>query len=567
MPRILFDDFKGGRNTLDSVNKIKNNQSPDAENCWVENNALTQRRGFTSTAITISSLSVIPQQLAATQLAASSLLRLAFIGRVTAHSQRYLGYTDNGSSFSFAAYRAGTCSTAGSSTTITGASTAWANNVAVGDYFIPSGGAANRITAVNSDTDITVTTAVNLGAGTAYQIIQKITQNTRPAAMALFDVSGAQNLYITDGARSYRYDGTDVFRTDTTDSMPAGYILVPFKNYLFILGHNNTDIRWCDLKDPTSWPSANAQTITNVGDPIRGAIVYADSIVIFTRGKMYRFMGDVFDPSNATYVLESIAVPSDFSFTYSRSPVIHQGILKFLATDGFYAYTGGTQITKISKNIQGDIDGFRRLAFATEVMNDGAVGYVWKDRAWWAVPDDAETPQQQLNTIVMQDERGGWWKWPTAEYSAAGSFSDFAIARFGTSGSYQLMAGCIQTNQISVLDSGNQDNGGVSATQIVMLYTTEEVVFDKEVEFVRFFVKMKKQSSGDITVGFSIDRVAFVSKTIDMDEGVGTVIIKSAPIARMGKAIRMRITSTTINVAVEVYSIEVECNNTIAERI
>src|SRR3990167_6656764 len=178
MPKIIINDFRGGRNTRDALPSLRNNQSGDQENTWVENGALVQRRGHTATTISISSLSPIPEQLKITQLAANSLLRLMIVGRVSAHSQRYLTYTDNGTSFSFAAYRAGTCSTSGSSTTITGSSTDWDPNVAVCDYFIPSCGAATRITAVNSYTEIVVTSAVTLSAGTTYKVIMAIAQGS-----------------------------------------------------------------------------------------------------------------------------------------------------------------------------------------------------------------------------------------------------------------------------------------------------------------------------------------------------------------------------------------------------
>src|SRR3990167_3989158 len=562
MPKIIINDFRGGRNTRDALPSLRNNQSGDQENTWVENGALVQRRGHTVSTISISSLSPIPEQLKISQFAARSLLRLMIVGRVSAHSQRYLCYTDNGTSFSFAAYRAGTCSTSGSSTTVTGSGTAWNVNAQVGDYFIPSGGAANRITAVNSATEIIVTSAVNLSAGTAYQIIPAIAQGS-PCAMATFDLSSAQNLYIVDGARAYRYDGTDIFRIDASPTlMPVGKILVPHKNYLFVLRHDNVSTRWCDIRDPSSWPSANSQTVTTIADPVRGAVVYGDYIVIFTRSRMFRLLGDTFNPTNPTYVLQEISVPPGNTFYFSRSAVVHQGVLKFLTADGWYAYAGGVGIEKISDIINTDVDNIRRLNFAAESMQDSAVAFVHKNRMYCQVPDTTETPSTTNNTTYVLDENGAWWKWPTANNVSSGSFADFALAQFTAGGNEQLMAGNNQTNVISVFDTGNSEN----TTAIGGTWTSKEFVFDKDVTITQAWVTMKKQSAGNLTVAFSIDRASAISFTCDMTAGTGTVIRRSVPIGRVGKAFRVTVSNSTDSQTFEVYQIEVEYEKSEAER-
>lgn len=567
MPSIVLEDFLGGRNSVEAVSQLKNNQSADVKNFWAETRALKKRSGITTTAISINSLSPIPEQLKATMMAASSTLRLAIIGRVAAHSQRYLLTTDDGSAFVWAAYTVGTVSTIGSNIVINGSGSLWLQNVAVGDYFIPAGGSPNRITTVTNDVNITVTSAVNLSAGTAYQIIPAIAQGS-PAGMALFDVSSAQNLFIVDGSRAYRYDGSNVYRVDGAGgySMPTGKCLLVHKNYMFMLRHDTTTIRWCDIRDATSWPANNSQTVTRIDDPTRGFIVYGDSIIIFTRSRMFRLIGDVFNPANPTYRLEQISTPPEFNFYFSRTAVVHGGLLKFLAADGWYAYDGGTEVEKISTIVQGDVDGFRRLGFSAEAMQDSAVAYVYKGRMLCSVPDDAQTPGQTLNTIYVMDERGAWWPWPSATNATAGEVSDFAYTRFGSSGTYQLTGGNVGTNKLLTLDSGAADDSGA----IDGVWRSKEFVFPDDVEFVEMLVDIKKQSTGTLTLGFSIDRNSEVTQSVAMTGGSaasGGVIRRRIPIARIGKAIRVSIRNNTATDSVEVYRIEVTFNKAEGYRV
>lgn len=554
MPKIVLEDFRGGRNTLEAVNAVKNNQSPDQENCWAPTRGIEKRLGFTTTAVTADSLTPYPEQLITTHLAASSLMRLCMIGRVVAHSLRYLLTTDNGTSFTWAGYRAGTCGTGGVAlTTITGAGgTAWSSHVKIGDYFIKSGGTANRITAVNSDTEIVVTTAETITNGTSYKILKQLVQGS-PCGLARFDVSGAENLWMADGTQMHRYDGTDVLTVTTAPAL-IPKILLPHKNYMFGLRHDNTTIIWSAIKDATSWPAANTQTITNVGDPIRGGVVYSNSIIIFCRNSMYRLTGDTFDPSNPTYVLDRIPTPPNFNFTFSRCVAIHQGILKFLTADGWYGYAGGSEVTKISNIIQADVASFRRLAFAAEAMQDSAHAFVHNDRLWCVVPDNNETPTDTLNSVYVQDENGAWWKWPTSANTTGGEFGEFALAKFGASGTYQLMAGSVGTNKLSVVDTGNSDD----STAIDGYWITKEIVFPNEVEFVTATVTMEKQSAGNLTFSFSIDRRTFVDKTCDMTSGAGNVIRLQIPIGRVGKAIRLKVRNATLAQTFKVYAMEFE---------
>ena len=81
-------------------------------------------------------------------------------------------------------------------------------------------------------------------------------------------------------------------------------------------------------------------------------------------------------------------------------------------------------------------------------------------------------------------------------------------------------------------------------------------MFPNDVTFIEAAVTMKKQSAGNLTFSFSVDRATFVDKTCDMTAGVGTVIRKIVPISRVGKAIRFRVANNTAAQTFEIYSIE-----------
>lgn len=562
--KIVIDDFTGGRNSVDAINQLRNNETPDDRNVYVENRALIQRRGLTATSATIDGIAnnnIV--QFFESQLASGSLLRMMMVSYRTAipapPNITAMAYSDDGSTFSWVGYAVGTCGTTGTSATIDFAGgTLMTQHAAVGDFFLKSGGTAlNKITAINSDTQIVVTSTETITAGTSYKIIHQlgITTVIGPAA---FDVSSAQNVFWGSGGggRAFRYDGTNVRVVSGSGSegysMPTALKLLAHKNYLFSIMHETNGvhlaIQWSAIKDPTSWPAANFQTITTAQDPIRGFVIYGDSIVIFTRSRMFRLLGDTFDPSNPTYVVERITTPPNVYFAWARTAVLHQGVLKFLTSDGWYSYDGGSYVSKISQPLQADTDGFLPAVFTQETVSTGAFAYVWKEDMYCLV-----SLPSSVQALFVQDKRGKWWKW-TYIVGSNVALSDMRTAQFGASTAAVLLLGSATQGKLYTADTGNQDVA--SGTAIQGYWTSKEFVFPADVEFTHALVTMKKQSAGNLTLSFSIDRRTFVDKTLDMTAGAGTVIRKMVQIARVGKAIRLKVANSTINQTFEIYSIE-----------
>lgn len=561
--RIVIDDFRGGRNTLDAAYKIKQSQHiTGSRDVWAPTGILSKRPGQSSSMLPTwdaAAGTLKSRQLFLTQLGASSTARtiIAALYQHTAEGLAHVGlaYTENGTSASPVGYADGTVSTAGSSQTVTGSGTAWSTNVAVGDILVIGTNIATatirRITAVNSDTEIVVATAVNLSAGTAYTIVQQL-NSARPLSGLTFDVSGAQNFFIVDGGSrtAFRYTGTT---TALVSAMPAFRIIKAHKNYVFGIMHNDTAIRWCALADATSWPSNNSQTVTTVGNPTRGLAVYGDHLVIFCRSKIYRLLGDTFDPSNPTYVLEEISTPPNFLFTMSRTIVIHEGVLKFLAQDGWYAYTGGNSIEKISQAIQPDVDALFSRGQAPEQFADSAVAAVWNKRMWCSVP----TSSAQVNRyMVVQDENGAWWQWQNSQTDQ--TITDMLAVRYGTTGSL-LFQGATSFNADGPGNLVNLDTGSTDiSSAITGTWISKDFVFPQEIEFLSLIVVMEKQSSGNLNCDYSLDQAAFVATAADMSTGVGTIIEKRIPIASMGKSIRVRLTNAANNVTFGIHAVMIE---------
>lgn len=556
--KIIIDDFTGGRNTVDAVNQLRNNETPDDQNVYVENQALIQRRGMTNSSITIDGVvSCGILQFQESQLAASSLLRMVCVAQMGASpNTNALAITNDGVTYTWIGYTVGTCGTTGTTTTIDFAGgPLLTQHATTSDYFLKSGGTLNKITAVNADNKLTVTSAETITAGTSYRIVHAIAVST-VLKMAAFDVSSAQNIFIgTGGGGSmFRYDGTNVRKVNGSGtegySMPTFLKMLAHKNYLFGIMHEangvHLAIQWSAIKDPTSWPASNSQTVTTANDPIRGFTIYGDSIIIFTRSRMFRFLGDTFDPTNPTYVLERITTPPHLYFSWARTAVLHKGLLKFMTSDGWYAYDGGSYITKISQPIQTDTDGFLPAVFTQETVTAGGFAYVWKGDMYCSV-----SLPTNVQALFVQDKRDKWWKW---RYRLGQNFgvSDMIAAQFGASTTPILLLG--SSSSVYTIDTGNQDVAAGIAIQ--GYWVSKEFVFPEDIQFTYAKVTMKKQSAGNLTFSFSIDRRTYVDKTVDMTTGAGTVIRKIIPISRIGKAIRLKVANSTINQTFEIYSIE-----------
>ena len=366
-------------------------------------------------------------------------------------------------------------------------------------------------------------------------------------------------LYVSDGVNTVlRYDGTNV---TTVTNFPKYSKCAIHKSYIFAA--KGRVLYWCDINDPTTWPTNNFHTINSeAGDVIIGLKSFGGNLVIFMRHSMWLLIGDTFDPIDAQYYLQRIDTPSDFNFLFGQTIVIHQGVLKFLCVDGFYAYTGGTQIIKISDPIQPDIDTVLSTAVYDttsdlELPDKFPKAYVWKNAMYCSVLVD------KSRRIIVQDERGKWWWFIDNSYGA--SPLEALSANMGSG--EKLYGGLPSYTYFLTMDSGyDLVPPGSAGTALISFWTSKDLNLSNEVQFLYAEIFLKKQTAveglGTLVVSVSIDGATFIDFNVDMMNGVGAILKKRIPIMRIGRSIRVKVYNEELGVTFEVYQVNISYSPT-----
>lgn len=375
-------------------------------------------------------------------------------------------------------------------------------------------------------------------------------------------------LYVSDGVNTViRYDGTTV---TTVAAFPKQAKCAVHKNYIFTI--KGKTLSWSDVSDPTTWPANNFQTInSDLGDIGIALKPWGGNLVIFMRHSMWILVGDSFDPIDAQYYLQKIDVPSNFNFLFSQTIVTHQGVLKFLTADGFYAYTGGTQIIKISDPIQPDIDTLISTAVYTtstdlEIPEYSPKSFVWKNMMYCSgiITTDVNTRR-----MIIQDEKGKWW-WGGDTDCQLGPI-EAVSANLGSG--EKLYGGLPGYPLFFTLDTGytNTNSTTLAATVAINGYwISKDFNLPNESRFLYADIFLKKQTAvatlGTLVFSYSIDGATFITANVDMMNGVGTILKKRVPIMRIGRAIRVKVLNAELGVTYEVYTINVAYEPTDAMR-
>ena len=358
-------------------------------------------------------------------------------------------------------------------------------------------------------------------------------------------------LYISDGVNTvYRYNGSTV---TAVAAFPKYSKCAVHKNYMFAA--KRSILCWSDLKDPTTWPINNFQSIdSDDGDVIIAIKPWTNGLVIFKRRSMFVLVGEVFDPVEANYYVQKIDTPTNFNFLFSQTIVTHKGVLKFLTVDGFYSYTGGTQILKISDDIQPDIDSI--LSTATydtasdlELPDTFPKSFIWKNSMYCSVLVGGN------RRLIVQDENDKWWLWP--ENSFAASPMEAISCNLGSG--EKLYGGLPKYSLFLTLDTGYTLGTGSGA--ITGYWISKDFNLSNEAKFLYAEVYFKKQAAvatlGTLVVSVSIDGATFIDFNVDMTTGVGTILKKRIPIHRIGRAIRVKFSNAELGVTFEIYQVNV----------
>ena len=358
-------------------------------------------------------------------------------------------------------------------------------------------------------------------------------------------------LYVSDGVNTViRYDGTNVA---AVAAFPKYSKCAVHKNYIFAA--KGSTLKWCALKDPTIWPANNFQDInSDDGDVIIALRSVGNGLLIFKKRSLWLLIGDTFDPIAAQYYLQRIDTPSSFTFLFGQTIVTHNGVLKFLTVDGFYAYTGGTQIVKISDPIQPDIDGLvitgtYDTANDLELPDTAPKAFVWKNAMYCSVLVGGN------RRIIVQDENNKWWLFVENSFNA--SPMEALSANLGSG--EKVYAGLSKYSLFLTMDTGYALGTGAGA--IEAYWISKDFTLPNESKFLYADVSLKKQAAvgglGTLTMSVSIDGATFINFSVDMMNGVGTILKKRIPIYRMGRSIRVKFYNNELGVSFEVYQVNV----------
>ena len=395
--------------------------------------------------------------------------------------------------------------------------------------------------------------------GTSFQNCEVSPTLFSGASVPFMGMFGA-GLYVSDGVNSaVRYDGTNV---TTVAAFPKEAKCAVHKNYIFTA--KGSTLKWCALKDPTTWPVNNFQSIqAEDGDSIMALKPWSNGLIIFKRRSMWILIGEVFDPADAQYYVQRIDTPSNFTFQFGQTIVTHNSVLKFLTADGFYAYSGGSQIAKISDPIQPDVDGLDvnstyDTANELELPDTAPKAFVWKNTLRCSVLVGGN------RRMIVQDENNKWWLW--VENSFAASPMEVISANLGSG--EKVFGGLSKYSLFLTLDTGYAIGTGAGA--ITGYWVSKDFNLPNESKFFYADIALKKQTAvgglGTLVFSVSIDGAAYINFNVDMMNGVGAILRKRIPLYRMGRSIKVKVQNAELGVTFEIYQISVSYQPTSATR-
>lgn len=144
-----------------------------------------------------------------------------------------------------------------------------------------------------------------------------------------FNFSGTHKIIFVDGVNA-----PAVFE-DTTDtlsflSVPSdvegGSQVVVYKNHVFI--SKNSSLSFSAPFDETNWVAANGAGTISIGHTITGLIVFRDQLIIFSRNRIQRLVG------NSIADFQLLPITTDIGCLYPDTIQEVGGDIMFLAPDG-----------------------------------------------------------------------------------------------------------------------------------------------------------------------------------------------------------------------------------------
>lgn len=389
-------------------------------------------------------------------------------------------------------------------------------------------------------------------------------------------------VYITNGRDTVRtLNGSNSAGTDA--NFPISKYAVVHKGRIFTLNQDSgslpSRLQWSAVGSST-WNATDFEDVSvNDGSSGQGLVSFGDELIIFkgppmavnstgvdsnhSNAKMFRLLGDTFDASNPSYIIEKIPLPPGVGLLGIRTAKVYNGVLIFATNDGFYAYLGGgKQPIPISENIRGEINNWEVADIHAYTRKPAAT--VFKNQYICSLYNDGDSADLFSNRIYVYED-GRWWvdivspnqDDLTTNTSTGVDFCVFNNRLYAASGNSNILRELYVANQFTdINDSASSENVNLS-------YATKEFDFGEEQSFKYCFIHLRRQSSGTLTFEVNVDQRGAISNSIDItaiDTGdtansSSNILRKRALIGRDGRTIQFRFHDRGNNDE-EIYAIE-----------
>lgn len=151
------------------------------------------------------------------------------------------------------------------------------------------------------------------------------------------------------------------FRVITSDGKPQA-VATHNSSYWLAVGNN---VYWSDVNGATGWQLYQAEYFLEGGNKVLSMKELGDNLVVLKKQALYGFFGNQFGDA----IRKKIA---DVGTISGRSVVQYDNAVYFLAADGSVYGFNGVSVTRLSRHIQSDLDGYTQTNCASSAYK----GYI-----------------------------------------------------------------------------------------------------------------------------------------------------------------------------------------------
>lgn len=370
--RQLYQDFSGGLNTRLSPIRISPNQESVLTNCVINDTGILEKmKGY------LKDGSPFPNN-------ADSFIRFLLNLKIgTSIDVLLMAARDNGNSnstykvdfkktagdgtYSYIGFTTpGTASFVGANAAVSGAGTTWLSQLKPGDKIkatTDSDSAYTEILTVNTDTSLTLVSGYLGGTHAASTWIARSLWNKNNIPRGIvFDGKAI----MTNGSETpMTYNNTSL-QLITDANAPKGRCIETHKSRVFIANAsgNTSTLYWSNVNNEQIWNAASLEPIfPQDGGSIVSIKSFADSLIVFKNtgntNAIYQVIGS-FDQDDigSPDFIRRVDTHENIGIIAERSPVVHNGLLYFLAETGLYVVDQRMNVNKVTYDIDSITTGF-----------------------------------------------------------------------------------------------------------------------------------------------------------------------------------------------------------------